>query len=525
MKLSNQDQELYRAIETSIREAERSDVVHQLLMLSLGRVWFKHMKSATQFLDVPGTVQMMAFYAQLGHIADWIDAAVMNDEPWLKNVDAQGRPKKLMKFSTLDQIIREADKAMLKAAQKGRGVRLHGDAESLIAELAEGFYIVELHTPEALDRESAFMQHCIGQGAYDKRLNEANYRYLSLRDPAGKPHVTIELFRSPMQVSNKGEVISLVSEEAAPDGYYWTIMQYQGKQNRAPIAKYTDILVPYLKDCKLGISGSGPANGLDYIVDRNLNWLPVSNLPETLDVQSFNLIGRSDYLDFSRHEAIRLPITLINTSRIVLKQVIVGHFPTYDHDTLRNLLLVSCDIENFSPDAFTNPKLELTLTNCKVGALPEAIDCLEAQLDFRCVEQCPRTIKAQKSVNLSCFEQVSTPIDIKSDLVGIILWADRNSYVEHNIVANELEVHLGNDVNVLPRGIDVQKLKVAGGNYQKDIYIPEDTKVALKIQINNFQQFDHIHFPFSIPDRVLLTDGYTDMHIGEYRHRRRQTAA
>ena len=202
MKLSKQEQELYRAIETSISGAERGDVVHQLLMLSLGRVWFKHMKSAPQSMDVPATEQMMGFHAKLSHIADWIEAAIVNDEAWLKNVDAQGWPKKLMKFSTLDQIVKEADKAMLKAAQTGRGLDLTGSSESLVAELAEGFYLVELHTPEALDRESAFMQHCIGQGAYDRHLKDGKHRYLSLRDPAGKAHVTIELFRSPAQVSN-----------------------------------------------------------------------------------------------------------------------------------------------------------------------------------------------------------------------------------------------------------------------------------------------------------------------------------
>jgi len=521
MKLSKQDQELWEIIETSIKAAERGDVVHQLLMLSLGRVWFKHMKSAPQFLDVPGTEQMMAFHAQLGHIADWIDAAVMNDEPWLKNVDTQGRPKKLMKFSTLDQIVKEADKAMLKAAQTGRGLDLTGSSESLVAELADGFYLVELHTPEALDRESAFMQHCIGQGAYDRHLKDGKHRYLSLRDPAGKAHVTIELFRSPAQVSNKEELSSLVSEEAAPDGHYWTIKQYQGKQNRAPITKYTDILVPYLKDCKFGISDQ--ANGLNYIVDRNLNWHPVSNLPDTLDIAAFIFSGSNYYRDNDRHrEKLRLPKTLLNTSHMCLTHAIFEHFPAH---SLHNLLLSSCIIDSFDSKALIGENLKVSLINCKLKALPEVIDCLTAALDLRHVEQWPHTIKTKGRAIIRDLDQVSTPIKVNSEHIEIFLTTNQNIDVEHNLVSDGLGVHLSKDADILPRGINVQKLTVGPGN-SKNVFIPDGTKVSLKIHIEGLSQIDHIHFPSSIPDRVLLTDGYTmNMHVGEYRRMRRQAAA
>lgn len=91
------------------------------------------------------------------------------------------RPKKLMKFSTIEQIIAEADKAMLKAAQKGRDIVLNESQEKLVVNLDDGFSIVELLAPEALDRESAYMQHCIGNGGYDDKVGSDHFKYLSSR--------------------------------------------------------------------------------------------------------------------------------------------------------------------------------------------------------------------------------------------------------------------------------------------------------------------------------------------------------
>jgi len=55
---------------------------------------------------------------QLSHIADWLKAATVNRQPWLGHVDERDRPRKLMKFGSVEAIVNEADKAMLKAAQR-----------------------------------------------------------------------------------------------------------------------------------------------------------------------------------------------------------------------------------------------------------------------------------------------------------------------------------------------------------------------------------------------------------------------
>lgn len=194
--------------------------VQKLLAYSLGRVLSK-----TEPDDYSPTTRPEHFPAAR-HIADWIAAAIANDEPWLSNVDDLGRPKKLLKFSTLEAITKEADKAMLRYAQKSRDVKLRDGDEELVMELADGFYMVRLLTPAALDRESGEMQHCIGNGGYDDRLSEAGVRYLSLRGPGGKAHATLEV--------DNGRVLQL-----------------QGKQNTRPIREYLERIAPFLRREKL----------------------------------------------------------------------------------------------------------------------------------------------------------------------------------------------------------------------------------------------------------------------------------
>jgi hypothetical protein len=152
------------------------------------------------------------------HVADWLQASVIDNDEWLERLDDHGRPLKLMKLGTLEAAAKEADKAMRKRAQKLRAVKIKDGDEELFCELADGFYIVRLLTPEALDVESAAMQHCIGQGAYDGLLNESAFAFYSLRDPFGKPHATLEV-----------------------EGNW--LNQCQGKQNREPEKKYLDLML------------------------------------------------------------------------------------------------------------------------------------------------------------------------------------------------------------------------------------------------------------------------------------------
>lgn len=169
---------------------------------------------------------------EIRHIADWLAGAVVRNEPWLDNIDAAGRPKKIMKFGSLEAASREADKAMLKWLNNVHvAPTMEGD-EIPYADLSDGYKVVRLLTPAALDRESSMMQHCVGGGSYDRRVEAENLHILSLRDRFGKAHVTMS--------------VDVASGE---------IIEMKGKQNVIPAGKYLPYVREFLSSTLLGFTG------------------------------------------------------------------------------------------------------------------------------------------------------------------------------------------------------------------------------------------------------------------------------
>ncbi|MCV9963664.1 hypothetical protein OIU34_17325 [Pararhizobium sp. BT-229] len=231
-----------------ITELTHDATVQKLLAYSLGRVLLNEAKAIHGVLDLD-------VLPEYEHIRDWLLATVKNGEKWLESVDAHGRPKKLMKFGSIDAIVREADKAMMKFAQKSRQVRIADGDEQVAHELSDGWYVVRLLTPTALDRESGEMQHCIGQGGYDDKLNDPAYAYYSLRDPFGKAHATMEV--------------------SVPKG---VPLQMQGKQNDEPIPEYFDRMLEFMKT--VGIVPVQLTPESRWVFDEDHKRHDIENLPD-----------------------------------------------------------------------------------------------------------------------------------------------------------------------------------------------------------------------------------------------------
>jgi hypothetical protein len=170
---------------------------------------------------------------QVRHICDWLSAAIGRGERWLSRVDDQGRPLKLMKFGAVSQILDEADKAMAK--RRGDAVTLKPEAggTKVIYDAGDGWTLVRLMTPEALDIEGREMGHCVGQGAYDYGLANNFIGIYSLRDPMGKSHVTLEI-NHPMD----------------------KVQQIKGKQNKPPKAEYMRRLLGWNGLMELAVAAS-----------------------------------------------------------------------------------------------------------------------------------------------------------------------------------------------------------------------------------------------------------------------------
>jgi hypothetical protein len=166
---------------------------------------------------------------EFDHIADWLVASVSAELKWLKNIDDQGVPRKFSKLSSVAGVQAEASRGLERILREKAIPALVYDAPELVAELENGYRIVSLRTPGALAHESKEMQHCVGLGGYDEGVVNGTTEILSLRDRSGKAHVTLEL--------QKGDELSVLVDE---------IVQIKGKQNKFPIQRYFDILIPWI---------------------------------------------------------------------------------------------------------------------------------------------------------------------------------------------------------------------------------------------------------------------------------------
>jgi hypothetical protein len=247
MQFTDEDIAIFKAqIERHLTQFGDSGKVLEFLALSVGRVLFKH-AMAGQVWDRSITTH------ETRHIRDWLVAAVADDAKWTKRLDLHGRPVKLMKYGKISDITVDADKAMRIAIQKtGRTAAADGDEVTLLR-LEDGYSLVRMLSPSALDMESSVMQHCIGNGGYDEHLSDHDILLLSLRDRNGQPHVTFEVH----------------AEENV-------IVQMQGKQNAKPSAKYW----PYIKEIVSSLEMSVDCDELDFAVDMEGEFHDKRFLPE-----------------------------------------------------------------------------------------------------------------------------------------------------------------------------------------------------------------------------------------------------
>ncbi|MBY3433270.1 hypothetical protein HFN89_03710 [Rhizobium laguerreae] len=202
-----------RGIEVSALEK-----IDALFEWSIRRVYLKTSGDADQ---IRRTIANDA--DKVRHIMDWLVASVLEEAHWLSKVDALGRPGKVMKCGTIEALAKEAD-TWGKKRQSGRKklVALDPREEQLFMDFGDGWRLVQLKTPSALDRESGYMQHCVGDGAYDAMLNDPGMGLLSLRDHRNEPHVTVE--------------INLETNR---------LVQVWGKANTIPKQEYSEVMRPF----------------------------------------------------------------------------------------------------------------------------------------------------------------------------------------------------------------------------------------------------------------------------------------
>ena len=150
-----------------------------------------------------------------------------------------------------------------------------------------------LTTPEALDFESEYMGHCVGNGGYDANIKNGTMQIYSIRDERGEPHATFEVRNN-------------------------TIQQCKGKQNKAPVAKYMPAIQEFIKSKKFELGGDTKNTGL---IEQDGEYYSILHLPR-------NFVFRGN-LDLSNMGLTELP----DMSTVT----ILGSFTCY-HNQLTNLM-------------------------------------------------------------------------------------------------------------------------------------------------------------------------------------------
>ena len=163
----------------------------------------------------------------------------------------------------------EEQKALEEQEQKKRADKKQDTKH--IADLGDGFSVVRLFTEHALDEESKYMRHCVGDGDYDKDVESGRIQIYSIRDKEGMPHATIEV------KDNK-------------------IIECKGKTNRAVVRKY----IPYVRKfvLKQNFELANDFKNMGFCKDINGNLYDIYNIPEGTVF---------DELDLSRMDFTELP--------------------------------------------------------------------------------------------------------------------------------------------------------------------------------------------------------------------------
>lgn len=379
----------------------------------------------------------------IDHVADWLAAAHLNDAPWLSDTDEKHRPRKLLKIGSVQQAVREADKAMMRANSAVAKTEPLTDKDIVpVKQFPCGSKIVQLLSVRALDAESRAMNHCIGHGAYDRRLTTDVCSYFSLRSQSGKTCAT-------MEVRNHDN----------------TLLQCKGRQNTTPISKYMPAIQAFVQERRLKLAerprmtGLLEQDGIYYDLrnlpdklhwksDLELQGTTIPRLPDHLIVDG-NLclsgtklkalpkrlkVGKN--LSINHSEIERLPPGLIVPGCLIMHHTCVPELPA-GLKVGKNLRADNCGaLKTIAPDIKIGGYLDLShtlierlpdnlklagplmLTNTPIRQLPNGLSCQGLNIDLTSIEALPPDINLNNARLSACgLKLKSLPESLKVDVL------------------------------------------------------------------------------------------------------------
>lgn len=215
--------------------------IRDLINPGLGRVFFRFWQqhagddqpeigvTSSEDSDCKWRMRAEAWYElhnlEVSHVIDWLIVSREMNQYWLRNVDDLGNPKKLTKCGTLDRLVVEATKGLRHRTTQPE-IAIDRDEEVRIADLGDGYSLVQILTPNALRREGGRMHNCLRHGDHGTILGWSTTRYYSVRDPDDKPLGTLERhgawvrqFAGPCNMAPTRDIIDRVAAVAEARGW------------------------------------------------------------------------------------------------------------------------------------------------------------------------------------------------------------------------------------------------------------------------------------------------------------------
>jgi len=384
-----------------------------------------------------------ALDGRVRHVADWIAASVFNDEAWLKDLDDRGRPKKLLKIGSLAQAEAEADKAMRRFAFKAAAAQyVEVEGEETVMTFANGNRIVRLLSPAALDRESAMMGHCVGQGAYDATVADRSRSIYSLRDGRGQAHVTFDI------------------EERQR-----ALLQCKGKGNLPPVGRYLPEIRAFVERERVELREAAGFTGL--VEDTAGRIHSVGALPKGLSVP-----GSLDLREMRSVTA--LPEDLKVAGHLDLRGTAVTALP--ESLLVRGYLDASRTAITALPKGLKKIGGHLDISDTAVTDLPEGLKVGgDLKLRRSVVKALPRGLEVGRDLDLAdtAISKLPKHLYVRGNL--FLSWSAVSTLPKGLRVGGDLDLR-GSAVTALPEGLTVGgNLHLRGTGIKR---LPEDLKVG-----------------------------------------------
>ena len=211
-----------------------------------------------------------------------LDKALEQNKPVRLSV-LKENPKHETFTLTLDEALKW-QKLVAERKQKERQKEALKEGTKFIMDLGDGFKAVELLTSEALDLESEYLGHCVGEGGYDRSVKEGKTNIYSIRDKSDLPHATLQVDQEYMDRDQAWQGI---------------VIQCRGKADKAVVDRYK----PYVQKFVLAQNfiPFKDMKSMGFCRDINGNLHDIHNIPagtvfSDLDVSDIDF---AEFPDFS----------------------------------------------------------------------------------------------------------------------------------------------------------------------------------------------------------------------------------